>query len=130
MLFSILVLGEPCSSQSVNTALRFARASLQQGHRICRVFFYHAGVHCGNALITPPQDEVSLPSEWQQLAEHHELELTVCIASALKRGVLNATEAERHEKTASNLAQGFEIAGLGQLIDAIAVSDQLITFGD
>ncbi|WP_372833668.1 DsrE family protein, partial [Pontibacterium sp.] len=32
-------------------------------------------------------------------------------------------------KSGSNLAEGFELSGLGQLADAIAHSDRVITFG-
>ena len=129
MQFSLLILAAPYSSQSVDTALRFARAAVAEGHRLYRVFFFHDGVHCANNLITPPQDEADIPAQWQQLAQQNDVELIVCVASALKRGVLNAAEAERHEKSASNLADDFDIAGLGQLVDAIALSDRLITFG-
>jgi tRNA 2-thiouridine synthesizing protein D len=47
----------------------------------------------------------------------------------LRRGILNDSEAQRFEKTASNLAPGFNISGLGQLIEASLVSDRVISFG-
>ena len=55
--------------------------------------------------------------------------MVVCIAAALKRGILNQEEAERYEKPAHNLRDGFAISGLGQLVDAALMSDRLITFG-
>jgi len=93
------------------------------------VFFYHDAVQCGNALVTPPQDDVDIPAEWQQISETDTAELIVCIASALKRGVLDTTEAERYEKDSSNLADEFIISGLGQMVDATIHSDRVITFG-
>lgn len=129
MQFSLLVLGSPYSSQSVSTALRFASASLQAGHQLYRVFFYHDGVNCANQLITPAQDENHIPEQWQQLIKGQPTELVVCVASALKRGIVDTTEAERYGKTADNLADGFTISGLGQLVDAAIHSDRLITFG-
>jgi tRNA 2-thiouridine synthesizing protein D len=57
------------------------------------------------------------------------MDLVVCIAAALRRGVLNQEEAERYEKSTHNLAQEFNISGLGQLVDAAVNSDRLITFG-
>jgi tRNA 2-thiouridine synthesizing protein D len=42
--------------------------------------------------------------------------------------MLSASEARRLEKPGHNLAAGFELAGLGQLTDAAAHSDRLITF--
>ena len=39
MKFALAVYGAPCSSQAPQTALHFARAVLQQGHEIVRLFF-------------------------------------------------------------------------------------------
>lgn len=129
MIFSLLVLGAPYSSQSTHTALRFTQAAIDSGHQVYRVFFYHDAVHCANQLSCPPQDELNIPEKWQQLAEQHNIDLVSCVASALKRGVVNAQEAERYEKPASNLADGFDMSGLGQLVDANLHSDRLVSFG-
>lgn len=129
MRFSLLILGAPYSSQSVSTALRFAQAAVDTGHSFYRIFFYHDAVNSGNSLITPPQDENDIPLQWQTLANDHNIDLVVCIASALKRGVLDAKEADRYEKDVHNLNDGFNISGLGQLVDASIESDRLITFG-
>ena len=129
MQFSLLVLGAPYSSQSVSTSLRFATAAINAGHSVLRVFFYHDAVNVGNRLITPAQDEMNIPEQWQQLARDHQIDMVVCVASALKRGVLDQTEAERYDKPGGNLADRFEISGLGQLVDASLQSDRLVTFG-
>lgn len=129
MKFSLLILGAPYSTQSMSTALRFANAVLASGNELYRVFFYHDGIHAGNSLITPPQDETNLPELWSELAKQHQLDLVVCISSALKRGVLDSSEAERYEQSTANLKEGFEISGLGQLIDASINSDRVVSFG-
>ena len=129
MIFSLLVLGAPYSTQSVNTALRFTQAAAESGHSVYRVFFYHNGVYCGNRLSTPAQDENNIPEQWQALAEKYSIDLVVCVASALKRGVIDESEAERYEQNASNLAKAFTLSGLGQLVDASIHSDRVITFG-
>ncbi|WP_019530317.1 sulfurtransferase complex subunit TusD [Dasania marina] len=129
MKFSLVILAAPYSDQSVSTALRFATALLEQGHEIFRVFFYHNGVYASNALITPPQDEPNIPQQWQQLAQQHSIDMVSCIASALKRGVLDETEAQRYEQPSHNLQAGFELSGLGQLIEASALSDRVVSFG-
>ncbi len=129
MRFSLLILGAPYSSQSVSTALRFAQASIAAGHSLYRIFFYHDAVNSGNTLITPPQDESDIPHQWQALADDHDIDLVVCIASALKRGVLDEKEADRYEQSTHNLNKHFTISGLGQLVDASIESDRLITFG-
>ncbi len=128
MKFSLLVLGSPYSSQSVSTALRFVQTAIAKGHSVYRVFFYHNGVNCGNQLITTPQDETDIPAQWSTLAAAHDIDLVVCVGSALRRGILDRTEAERYEQPAANLADNFEISGLGQLVEASIVSDRVITF--
>ena len=128
MKFSIAVFGAPYSSQASLSALRFGKAVITSGHELFRVFFYHEGVMSGNSLVVPPQDELNLHEGWRDFAISSDTELVVCIASALRRGLLDKTEAKRYEKDAVSLDPGFVIAGLGQLIDAGLQSDRLITF--
>jgi tRNA 2-thiouridine synthesizing protein D len=129
MKFSIVVQGAPYSSQAPLSALHFARAVLDNHHEIIRVFFYQDGVYTGNKNIAPPQDEPDVRKMWSEFAGENHIELIVCIASALRRGILDETEAERYEKPGANLDEGFTISGLGQLIDAGLKTDRLVTFG-
>jgi tRNA 2-thiouridine synthesizing protein D len=129
MKIAIVVYGSPSGSQAAATAYRYVSAALERGHEIYRVFFYGEGVHTATALAAPPQDETDLFHRWQSLGKAHDLDLVVCIAAALRRGICDPAEARRHEKPASNLAPGFELSGLGQLVDAAIHSDRLITFG-
>lgn len=129
MKFSLVIYGAPHASESAATALRFARTLLAQGHQLYRVFFYGDGVHNGSTLSAPPQDETDTVGDWQVLQREHGLDLVVCIAAAQRRGLLSDSEARRLEKPAANLANGFELAGLGQLADASANSDRVVTFG-
>lgn len=130
MLFSLAIYSSPHSTQASASAYKFAQALLSSGnHKLYRIFFYVDGVHNATALASPPQDEIDLTSRWQTLAELHNIDMVVCIAAALKRGILDENEAERYDKSAHNLASGFTISGLGQLLDAAVMSDRLITFG-
>lgn len=129
MIFSICVYAAPYSSQASYSAYQFAKSLLSQGHNLHRVFFYQDGVFNATKLATPPQGEFDLYNAWQTLADEHQVDLVVCIAAALKRGVLNKEESIRYQKEANNLATGFSLSGLGQLIDAAVTSDRLITFG-
>jgi ribosome-binding ATPase YchF (GTP1/OBG family) len=52
-----------------------------------------------------------------------------CIAAALRRGVLNAEEATRYQRSAVNLEAPWALSGLGQLHDAAQAADRLICFG-
>ena len=128
MKLAIVIHGAPYSSQACGTALRFARAALAAGHSLYRVFFYHDGIHAASALRVAPQDEVDDGAGWIALAETHGVELCVCIAAALKRGLVNAEERARYELTAANLHPAFNVVGLGQLIDAAATADRFVTF--
>ncbi len=128
MKIGIAVHGAPYSTQASSTALRFARAALEAGHTLPRVFFYHDGVHAASALTVPPQDEPSPQPGWVELARSHGVELAVCIAAALKRGIVNDEERQRYELTAANLHPAFTIVGLGQLVDAICATDRFVTF--
>ena len=129
MIFSLAIYAAPYTSQASATALKFAQSLLSEGHEVYRVFFYGDGVHNGSKLIAPPQDEVNLYLDWQVLAEQHSLDLVVCIAAALRRGILNPSEATRYSKETDNLGTPFELSGLGQLVDACVNSDRVITFG-
>ena len=130
MKFGILVNEGPYTHQASDTAYQFAKAALEKGHEIVRVFFYHDGVNNGTRLTTPPQDDRQITNRWTELAEKHGLDMVVCVAAAQRRGIVDADEAKRHGKDADNIAPGFHISGLGQLIEAGILADRLVAFGD
>ena len=129
MRYALLVLEAPQSRAASQTALRFARAALARGHSVSRVFFYGDGVHNGSSLAVPPQDEVDLVGDWRDFALANGIELAVCIAAALRRGILDTTERDRYERAAANLDPAFTLTGLGQLAEAALEADRLLTFG-
>ncbi len=128
MKFTLIVHSAPHSGQGSHTALAFARALFTGGHGLQRVFFYLDGAQNALATRVPPQEENDILVGWQVLARDHGCELAVCIAAALRRGVLNQEEADRYERPSGNIADPFVVVGLGQLIDAVIESDQCITF--
>lgn len=129
MKFSILVLASPSSRQASQSALLFAQSCINNGHSVYRVFFYNDGVHNASSLLTPSQDEPNFSKAWSKLSNRHNIDLVVCVAAALKRGVIDQEEAERYTKTNWNLERPYELSGLGQLLDAQLSSDRLVTFG-
>lgn len=129
MKYTIIILGAPESSQGSRTAWHFCQALLQSQHTLERLFFYSDGVHNSTTLASPPQDELDLPNAWAELIRQHQLDAVVCIAAALKRGLMDATEQQRYRKSAANLGAEFQLSGLGQLIDACRMSDRTVTFG-
>jgi tRNA 2-thiouridine synthesizing protein D len=119
MKFGILVNEGPYNHQASDSAYRFVEAALAKGHEIFRVFFYYDGVNNATRLAEPPTDDRNVIKNWQALAERYQLDLVVCIAAGLRRGIVEG-----------NLAPGFRISGLGQLIEAGIQADRLVTFGD
>jgi tRNA 2-thiouridine synthesizing protein D len=119
MKFGILVNEGPFTHQASDSAYQFASAALKKGHEICRVFFYHDGVNNSTKLSEPQSDDRNLIQLWSALAEEHGVELIVCVAAALRRGIKDEI-----------LAPGFQISGLGQLIEAGIDADRLVVFGD
>ena len=130
MKFSLMVNEGPYNHQASDTAYNFAKAALEAGHEIFRVFFYHDGVNNGTRLTTPPQDDRNIVERWTAMAEEHEVDLVICVAAAQRRGIADEDESKRNGKDADNIAPGFRISGLGQLIEAGIQSDRLVEFGD
>jgi tRNA 2-thiouridine synthesizing protein D len=128
--FGILINEGPYTHQASDTAYNFTKAALEKGHEIFRVFFYNDGVNNGTRLGVPPQDDRNITNLWTELGEKYDLDLVVCVAAAQRRGILDADEAKRHGKNADNIAAGFRISGLGQVIEAGIQSDRLVVFGD
>jgi tRNA 2-thiouridine synthesizing protein D len=119
MKLGILVNEGPFTHQASDSAYQFTKAALEKGHEIVRVFFYHDGVNNANKLSEPQSDDRNLVALWSELAQEHGVELTVCVAAATRRGIKDEL-----------LAAGFQISGLGQLVEAGIVGDRLVTFGD
>ncbi len=130
MKYTILVNEGPYQHQASDSALKFIHAALDKGHEILRVFFYHDGVNNGTRLAVPPQDDRLIQKAWSTLAEEQGVDLVICIAAAQRRGLMDADEAKRQGLDADNIAPGFRISGLGQLIEGSIESDRTIVFGD
>jgi tRNA 2-thiouridine synthesizing protein D len=119
MKFGILVNEGPYTHQASDSAYQFCKAALAKGHQIHRVFFYHDGVDNATRLTEPPNDDRNVVNRWSKLAQEHTLDLVVCVAAALRRGIKDEI-----------LAPGFRISGLGQLIESGIQADRMVVFGD
>lgn len=129
MNYSLFITGSPTASRACHTALDFAEAAVSnEQHRIQGIFFYEEAVAIANALAMPPRDECNIRAEWANFAKQHNIPLYVCIAAALRRGELNEAEAKRHEVEHFNLADGFQLEGLGSLISLTLESDRVLRF--
>ena len=130
MKYTIQINEGPYQRQASDSAYHFAKAALEKGHEIFRVFFYHDGVNNGTRLAIPPQDDRNVTQLWGELANEHKLDLVVCVAAAQRRGLLDENEAKRAGKDADNIQAPFRISGLGQLIEGGIQADRLVVFGD
>lgn len=130
MRFALLICEGPFQHQAADSAWHFARAVLDRGHQLHRVFFYHDGVYNANRLAAPPADERPVQRRWSELAQRHGVDLVVCVAAAQRRGMLDEAEMQRQRRDAHVLAAGFRISGLGQLVEAAIDADRLVVFGD
>ncbi len=119
MKLGILVNEGPFTHQASDSAYRFTVAALAKGHEIYRVFFYNDGVNNANRLSEPQSDDRNLVALWSALAKEHDVDLVVCVAAALRRGIKDEI-----------LEEGFRISGLGQLVEAGIQADRLVVFGD
>ena len=104
MKFGIVVNEGPYQHQASDTAYLFCKAAIAKGHEVWSVFFYHDGVNNSSKLTEPPQDDRHIVNRWSKLNEEQGVDLVVCVAAALRRGIKE-----------ENLAPGFRISGLGQL---------------
>ncbi len=119
MKFAILINEGPFTHQASDSAYRFTAAALARGHEIYRVFFYNDGVYNSNRLSEPQTDDRNLVSLWAKLGKDHDIDLVVCVAAGLRRGVKDEL-----------LEDGFRVSGLGQLVEAGMQADRLVVFGD
>jgi tRNA 2-thiouridine synthesizing protein D len=129
MIYCVLVLASPNSGLAARSAALFVQAALARGHAIERVFFMDDGSYASSDRRVMPQDEPDAMQLWVDLAQEHKLELAVCIASAIKRALLDDDHARRYAAAAATTHNAFTISGLGQLVDAKSKSDRIVTFG-
>lgn len=92
------------------------------------MFFYREGVYNANQLTAPASDEFDLVRAWQQLHAEHQVALHICVAAALRRGVMDDAEARRLGLSGANLQPGFELSGLGSLAEAALTCDRMVQF--
>ncbi len=75
----------------------------------------------------PVLNKSTLAAQWGEFAAQENVDLVVCVASALKRGIVDSDESRRYNKPSGNLASGFNLSGLGQWIDACINADRVLT---
>lgn len=129
MQYTLLITGSPYQSKACHSALRFLNAAVTtHPGSIKGVFFYQDAVLIGNKLAQPPRDEINLTKAWQEAAKQHSVPLYLCIAAAVRRGIVNDTEGKRYELDQHSLADHFQLEGLGTLVDLMNSTHKIIQF--
>lgn len=128
MRFALMITGPAYGTQQASSAYQFAQALLAAGHTLASVFFYREGVSNANVLTAPASDEFDLVRAWRRLHDEHQVELHICVAAALRRGVVDSSEAQRLGLPAQNLQEGFSLTGLGALAEAALSCDRVVQF--
>lgn len=128
MRFALMVTGPAYGTQQASSAYQFARAVIDEGHRVASVFFYREGVYNANQLTSPASDEFDMVRAWQRLSEEQGVALHICVAAALRRGITDDEQAQQLNLPGANLQPGFTLSGLGALAEAALTSDRMVQF--
>jgi tRNA 2-thiouridine synthesizing protein D len=117
----LLLLTESMTSPLAWHGVELAKALIDQNIPV-DVFFYQDAVEIANRLNWRPHDEPNLTQQWQALP----LERRVCVSAALVRGITDIENAERHDLSSENIADGFQLVGLGELADLALQATRVI----
>uniref|UniRef100_A0A3B0MMT7 Sulfurtransferase TusD n=1 Tax=Arsenophonus endosymbiont of Trialeurodes vaporariorum TaxID=235567 RepID=A0A3B0MMT7_9GAMM len=128
LTYCLLVTEPTYGTQQATNAWQFANALVMEGHILKTVFFYQEGVYNGNQLISLASDEFNLLIGWKTLAQQTGCQLNVCVAAALRRGIIDETEAKNSHLLGANLDEDFVLSGLGSLAEAMLVCDRTVQF--
>lgn len=125
-------------SAQARSAYQIAYDYLQMPNQQVDVFFYSDGAYIANRYIWHNVDTSNLQTEWQLLAKKHNFALNVCVSTALSRGITDIENSKRHNilqnsltddiTYANNLADGFELVGLGVLAEMMHQADNVTIF--
>jgi tRNA 2-thiouridine synthesizing protein D len=129
MQYALLITGSPYQTKACHSALRFIKAALSEyPNSIKGVFFYEDAVLIGNKIAQPPRDEINLTQAWQEIAQQYKIPLYLCIAAAVRRGIISDSESHRYELEQHTLADCFQLEGLGTLVELMNTTDKIIQF--
>ncbi|MBS9779679.1 MAG: sulfurtransferase complex subunit TusD [Moraxellaceae bacterium] len=104
-------------------AVRYACSALAEtnnNNKKIEIFFYGNGASTANGLTWQSAEQTNICHEWQKLAEQYQLNLSVCVSTALARGVTDKENSQRHQLSGDNIAEGFRLVGLSELVMKMA----------
>ena len=116
MRFALVIYGDPQVDACLLRGFDFARAVIDSGHAVHRVFLYHDAVRIAGRNY---QGSLDLIDNWTQLANAQNFELAACVSAADRRGISDAS---------GHIREGFVIVGLGQFADCLLNADRTVIF--
>ena len=124
--YTLIITQSPNQFETNLTAQQLAAAILNAGDVIDRIFFYQDACFTALASQVPGQGLETSFNGWVNLHKQYNINLQVCIANGLRRGIIDTEEGKRYQQTA-NLHPAFQLVGLGELAEACQTSDRIIT---
>lgn len=100
----------------------------QHQNNTLQLFFYGDGAYFANRLVWLPDDRPNLAKKLQTTITTRQLPAQVCVSTALARGITDSKNAKRHQLCGDNLADGFELVGLGELAMHLHNADMVYQF--
>jgi len=126
--FSIIITRSPFKSGAHQSAIRFIQACYQSGHQIATVFFYGDATLVANKACLPFHQHPSLTQQWGKLSTQHGFTLQACVSAATLRGIVDKDERLNRPDFSLNIADNFNLVGLGELAQISQQTDKIIEF--
>lgn len=96
-------------------ALKIAEELLSTDNKINCIYFLFDGTYVANKFIDMPTDEFDLTRAWSDFAAKNAIQLSVCSASGLRRGIADGS-----------IANQFKFGSIGELLSNCNVADKVL----
>ncbi len=97
------------------TSLRIVESLVRAGHEVLGIFFLFDAAYVALAGIDLATDEYNASNAWKEFGSVYDIDLIVCAASAARRGIV-----------ADNLARGYKLGSIGNLVELADLAHKVI----
>lgn len=126
--YSILVTSSLLESQNAKSAFLFSKALMHHTkNSIHSIFFYGNGVFNGITTIKEING-MNITDQWHRFSKKFSINLYICATAAQDRGIISSHFEKKNELLQENLHAGFQVVGLGVLVNTILNSDRFLQF--
>lgn len=115
--YTLVIHNGPLISSTREAYLK-AQSLIKQNKKINLIFFYRDGVYNSLSISDYPNNETNMHNLWINLAEKNNIELSLCITSAKRRGISQDLI----------LKNKFKISSLSELIANSLISDHVLNY--